>query len=219
MPVQTNFIEERWNHIMFTLDDAYGVMAQFALTLADVVNLCGGIPLPEITGIHAHIFSQYAGALTARISTDQYEVIRMIDLDIRRIDNRVMVVAPEARGQGIGTNLFLNQVQAARQLHFAKLQTYTRAPSLYDEEDQDWQGYYFWANFGFVNDEEEEFKKWAIARNRPENTLNELMQTEEGRNLWKHEGFGWIGKFGLGDGDISFTLLIAYLKRKGIDWP
>lgn len=219
MPVLTNFIEDRWAHIAFTLDDVYGVMAQFALTLADVVNLCGGIPLPTITGIRVDISSQYAGALTVQVSTDQYEVIRTIDVDIRRIDNRVMIVTPEARGRRIGTNLFLNQLQTARRLKFIKLRTYTRAPSLYDEEDQDWQGYYFWANFGFENKEQEEFRKWAIARNRPENSLNELMQVEEGRNLWKQEGFGWTGEFRLGEGNNCFAYLTVYLKRKGIDWP
>ena len=189
------------------------------ITPTDVLNLCGGIPLPTISGIHVNISSQYAGALTAEVATDQYQVIRTIDMDIRRIDNRSMVVDQALRGRGIGTNLFLNQVQTARQWQFVKLRTYTRAPSPYDDEDKDWQGYYFWANFGFVNTETEEFNQWAAARNLHETSLTELMQSEGGRNIWRQSGYSWIGEFILDEGHICSTYLKAYLKRKGIDWP
>jgi GNAT superfamily N-acetyltransferase len=219
VPIDTNFIEELYDQIDFKLTDTQGVMDQFELTPVDVLNLCGGIPLPGITGIHVDISSQYAGALTIKVVTDQYEVIRMIDMDLRRIDNRVMVVAPEARGQGIGTNLFLNQLRTAQQIQIVKLQTFTRAPSSYDDEDQDWQGYYFWANFGFINTEVEEFNKWAFERGRLEPTLNELMQTEEGRRLWKEQGFSWTGDFVLQDEHGCLAYLNKYLGRKGITWP
>jgi GNAT superfamily N-acetyltransferase len=218
LPIQTNFIEELHEQIQFELDDTQNVMQQFGLTPIDVLNLCGGIPLPIISSINVNISSQYSGALTAHVATDQYEVIRTIDMDIRRIDNRSMVVDQEARGMGIGTNLFLNQIKEARQRHFVKLQTFTRAPSLYDDEDQDWQGYYFWANFGFINTEVEEFNQWAAARGRHELSLTELMQTEEGRNLWRQHGYSWIGDFILEEGHACSTFLTAYLNRKGIDW-
>ena len=219
MPILTNFIEELYEQIEFTVDDTQCVMQQFGLTPADVLNLCGGIPLPTISGIHVNISSQYAGALTAQVTTDQYQVIRMIDSDIRRINNRIMVVDQEARGMGIGTHLFLNQVQAARYWQFVKLRTYTRAPSPYDDEDKDWQGYYFWANFGFVNTETEEFNQWAITRNLHDTSLSELIQSEEGRNLWRQEGYPWIGEFILDKKHVCSTYLKAYLNRKGIDWP
>ena len=92
-------------------------------------------------------------------------------------------------------HLPLNQVQAARQWKLVKLRTYTRAPSPYDDEDQDWQGYYFWANFGFVNTETEEFQKWAEARNLYDTSLNQLMQSDEGRKIWRQNGYSWIGEF------------------------
>jgi hypothetical protein len=41
MPIQTNFIEERWDHIIFTLDDAHGVMKQFDLTLLAIQCITG----------------------------------------------------------------------------------------------------------------------------------------------------------------------------------
>jgi len=218
LPIQTNFIEELFDQIAFTVVDTQAVMSEFGLTRANVLNLCGGIPLPTITNIQVDISSQYKGALTIQISSDQYELIRMIDMDLRRIDNRVMVVEQEARGQGIGTNLFLNQVEAASQGQFIRLRTFTQAPSAFDDEDLDWQGYYFWANFGFVNIETEEFNQWATLRGREEVTLNDLMQSEEGRELWKQEGFAWTGDFILQKGHACFIFLQTYLQRKGIDW-
>lgn len=219
MPRQTNFIDEVFGQIEFIIDDTQGIMNQFGLTSATVLNLCGGIPLATITSIRVHISSQYAGALTVHVITDQYEVIRSIDFDLRRIDNRSMVVDKEERGNGIGTNLFLNQIQTARQLQFIKLQTFTRAPSTHDDEDQDWQGYYFWANLGFLNIETEEFTQWCVARTLGEITLNELMQTEDGRALWKQQGYAWIGEFILENGHTCSAYLNLYLQRKEIDWP
>jgi hypothetical protein len=102
VPTQTNFIDEVLGQIEFAIDDTQGVLNQFGLTPATVLNLCGGIPLATITSISVHISSQYAGAITVHVITDQYEVIRSIDFDLRRIDNRSMVVDKEERGRGIG---------------------------------------------------------------------------------------------------------------------
>jgi hypothetical protein len=57
----------------------------------------------------------------------------------------------------------------------------------------------------------EEFNRWAVERNRPETTLNELMQTEGGRTLWKKEGFSWIGEFLFEEGNSCYAYLNPYL--------
>jgi GNAT superfamily N-acetyltransferase len=218
VPIQTNFIEEVFGQIEFNISDAKGVISQFGLSPATVLSLCGGIPLPTISSIKVHISSQYVGALTVQVIADQFEVIRSIDFDLRRIDNRSMIVDTSERGKGIGTNLLLTQIITARQLQFIKLQTVALAPSVYDE-DQDWQGYYFWANFGFINVETEEFTRWCRERNLDPTTLNELMQTGDGRTLWRADGYTWIGEFILTAGHSCFDYLDLYLRRKGIDWP
>lgn len=92
-----------------------------------------------------------------------------------------------------------------------------RAPSAYEDGDVDWQGHCFWANLGFENTEHVEFKEWALARRRQESTLNQLVQTEEGRQLWKKEGFTWIAEFILANAHPCFSYLRRHLERKGIN--
>ena len=217
MPLLTNFIEHLSDKAIFAINDPRQVMKQHALSPTEVLNLCGGIPLPDIGDILVKISSQYQGALSVEIKTDQYELIRLMDFDIGRLDNQIMVVASSARGQGIGTNLFLNQVQAAQRWRFKKLRTIARAPSTYEDGDVNWQGHYFWANLGFENIEHAEFKEWALARHRHESTLSELVQSEEGRQLWKDDGFTWIGEFVLANAHPCFKYLRRHLERKGIN--
>ena len=110
MATQTNFIDELYPSIRIELNNAS--KEQLPLAVRDIINLCGGIPLPDITYVHVVITATYASALSVKITTDQYEVVRNMDIEIGRIDNNYMYVYEKERG--IGTNLFLNQLQTAR---------------------------------------------------------------------------------------------------------
>ena len=217
MAIQTNFIEEVSDQIAFTIRDSHQVMAQNKLTPQEVVNLCGGIPLLDISSISVCISSEYQAALSVQVETDQYEVSRIIDFDLLRIDNQIMVVEEEAQGKHIGTHLFINQIRAARARQLEKLHTIAMAPSLYDEEGMDWSGYYFWAELGFQNSEPELYTQWALENNRPEPTLSECMQTEAGRQAWRNTGFSWIGDFFLAQDHLCTYYLKRHLKRKRIE--
>jgi hypothetical protein len=201
----------------FEIRDPHQVMAQNKLTPPEVVNLCGGIPSPDISGISVRISSEYQAALNVQVETDQYEVARIIDFDLRRIDNQIMVVEEEAQGKHIGTYLFLNQVLAARDCQLERLRTIAMAPSLYDEEGMDWCGYYFWAELGFQNSEPELYAQWARENKRPEPTLSECVQTEAGRRAWRSSGSSWVGEFFLAKDHPCFYYLKRHLKRKGIE--
>lgn len=52
---------------------------------------------------------------------------------------------------------------------------------------------------------------------REERTLSELIQTEEGRAIWREAGFTWIGDFFLHDQSNCIKNLVSYLARKDID--
>ncbi len=210
--MQTNFIDDLYPLISFELTNAYTVLEQYNISARDIVNLCGGIPSPHITNIHVVLSSQYASALCIEINTDQYELVRRLDFDIRKIDNTYMYV--HNKGQGIGTNLFLTQVQTARNYHFEKLHTTAMAPI----EDEKWNGYYFWAHLGFENTETTEYRAWAAKMGRQESTLSELVQTQEGRDLWNKNGYPWIGDFYLATGHPCAIYLQNHLERKGIDY-
>lgn len=217
MPIQTNFIEALYHQIEFKIADPHSVLKHNKVTGKDIVNLCGGIPLPDITNISVEISSQYQPALCVQIKTDQYETVRTMDFELKQIDNNIMIVNDEAKGRHIGTNLFLNQLQTARTHNFEKLHTIAMAPSKYDEEGTAWYGYYFWANLGFQNMEPDEYHAWATEMQREEPTLSDLMQTAEGRELWRNTGISWIGEFFLAKDHPCNHYLKLHLKRKGID--
>ena len=141
-----------------------------------------------------------------------------MDFKLKQIDNNIMVVSNDSKGKHIGTNLFLNQVLAARAHDFEKLHTIAIAPSKYDDEGTAWYGYYFWANLGFQNVETNEYRTWAAEMKRKEPTLSELMQTDEGRELWKNTGISWIGEFFLAKDHPCYKYLKLHLKRKRIEF-
>ena len=216
--MQTNFVEAVYDQIQWTIEDSDSVMLKYNATDKDILNLCGGIPLPDISNIRVQIYPQYPAALVVTVNTDQYEVIRLIDFEVKLIDNHFMVVAETARGKHIGTNLFLNQREAAQTWKFRKLRTIARAPVIdEDNRETDWYGYVFWANMGYANREPEEYARWAEKMNRTEPSLNELMQTEDGRQIWELYGTTWVGEFFLAKGHACSRYLKMYLKRKGID--
>jgi hypothetical protein len=66
--------------------------------------------------------------------------------------------------------------------------------------------------------EPDEYHAWAIEMQREEPTLSELMQTAEGRELWKKTGISWIGEFFLAKDHPCNHYLELHLKRKGIDF-
>lgn len=207
---KTNFIEELHNLIYSNINDPFKVMNTHGMTVIDIVNLCGGIPSMKIKVFNIDISSQYKGAISVGIKTNLYELTRSIDFDTNRIDNNYMLVYD--RGNGVGTSLFLNQYHAARKLAFNKLHTTALAPSA----DTKWYGYYFWANLGFENSDYEEYRDWTKIFDRKEETLSELVQTEEGRRVWKQYGFTWIGDFYLADNHKCSGYLMQHLKRKRI---
>lgn len=65
--------------------------------------------------------------------------------------------------------------------------------------------------------EDPDSARWAEKMNRNEPSLNELMQTEDGRQIWEQHGTTWIGEFFLAKGHVCSLYLKMYLERKGID--
>lgn len=212
MPIQTNYIDELANTIYFELNDAEPVVDQYHLSRYDIVNLCGGIPAPTITSIRVIMHATYTSAISVRVFSDQYEVVRNMDFQIGRIDNNHMVVAQP--GQGLGTNLFLTQVRSARDHHFKRLHMTALTP----DDERNWTGYYFWAELGYENTDTDEFHAWAVEMGRDELTLSELVQSASGRQLWRQTGFTWIGNFYLTDDHPCMAYLLQHLQRQGIDF-
>jgi len=172
-----NYTDYVFSHIHIEKKNCQPVLERHSLSVQDIVDLCGGIPTPYITGIRVTINGTSSTALSVQIFTDQYEVVRNMDFEIGRIDNNYMYV--EQKGQGLGTNLFLTQFRTARKYNFKKIHLTAMGP----EDGLNWNGYYFWAELGFENTDIDEYKAWAVRMGRDEPTLSELMQTQEGRDL------------------------------------
>src|ERR1700722_1917317 len=115
--IQTNYIDELFPSIHIELQNAFE--EQLPLSVRDIINLCGGMPAPNITNARVIITPTYGSALNVKIKTDQYEVARNMDFEIGRIDNNYMHV--EEKGKVIETHLFLNQAQAAQKHGFRSL--------------------------------------------------------------------------------------------------
>ncbi|HEV3412170.1 MAG TPA: hypothetical protein VG101_06820 [Puia sp.] len=212
MTIRTNYIENAFPQINIVCKDAMPVLERYGFTTRDIINLCGGIPAPQMTNIRVTIAATYSSALSVQICTDQHEVARNIDFEIARIDNNYMYV--NEKRQGLGTNLFLTQVRAALLHKFGKIHLTAMGP----EDGLDWNGYYFWALLGFENTDIAEYQSWAKAMGRKEPTLSELVQTQSGRTLWKNTGFTWIGNFYPTMGHPCMAYLQKHLHRKKIDF-
>jgi hypothetical protein len=208
MPIATNFTDDVLPNASILYFDTREESLPVSVTV--LLNLCGGIPAPDVSNVRVEIYGTYSSAFTIKVFTDQYEAYRSVDFSIGRIDNNYLFV--NEQGDGLGTNLFLNQYQAARALGFRRIHLTAMAPF---EDEPHWNGHYFWACLGFRNADTAEFAAWATAMGRDEPTLTDLIQTEEGREMWKRTGFTWLGDFFLAEHDC-ITQLKTHLQRKGI---
>ena len=190
------------------------LLKRYDVTPVDLCNLCGGLPSSDtrFTEVSYNIVS--TDSCEFQIVTNRYHVTRRIDFSHKIVDNHHMEVF--AKGNGIGTSLFINQVRTAAQLGFRKISLFAAGPEYGPEYD----GYVFWGKFGFlmadINDRED-FLEWANYLNYPETDLGQLLlYGEEG--AWRLVGFSWSGTFDLAPRSKSWQQLHQYLQIKGLLW-
>jgi len=213
--IRTNFIDEDICQINDSIHDVYSVMANYTVSLKDVMNLCGGVPSRQILFIHINIKSVSEDTLQILTKTNSYYLHRTINFRLGVIFNDKMVVYE--KDNHIGTSLFLNQVKYARLANFRKLATTAVAPDGIDE----WDGYYRWARLGYqMNDRNdiEDLLEMLRYFPHPVKDLSELVLSESGYKFWKENGFTWTGDFDLRDESKSMLHLEKYLKLKQIDF-
>lgn len=180
---------------IYLILDTYGFLCKHQLAPDEVIFLCGVFPVADIKRIKVGITSTSEDIVHIRLTTNLFELSRTIDLESLYIVNHFMLVYEPCKG--LGTQLLLHQINAARLRGILKLKTTAFAP--YNNDDN-WSGYYCWGRLGYrMTDpgEQYEFNVWAKKFNRDEPSLNELLLTEDGRMLWRREGFTWIGEFDL----------------------
>lgn len=126
------------------------------------------------------------------------------------LSNQFFVVADEAaRGHGMGTRVFADQVRAAQRLGISHIETMA-------VRDAGYNGYYTWARLGYNAD----IPSRLVSRLPPSlagaRTLHDLMRTPEGRTWWKVNGITTDMTFDLTPGSDSMQMLEAYLRGRGI---
>ena len=216
MTLSYNLTDKNKINLTPIITDKYSALTKHHLSIEELVNLCGGIPSVEISALKAEINTTSEETVHVRIFTDLYEVVRSIDFELGFIENSFMLVYNP--GQSIGTNLFLNQVRAARSRKLIKLRTFARATEEYD--DLEWGGYYCWGRLGYEmrHDEHSKFQDWLLNFGRSETKLNELLATKVGCELWRKHGYGWLAEFYLNDAAETMSNLRNYLQAKGISF-
>lgn len=135
------------------------------------------------------------------------------------IYNESFNVATELKGQGIGTKVLAEQIEKAREMGFAYMETLAGGSAgmaaLGSEYSQN--GYYTWARLGYQVALSEDMQ-FAIreAGFKKCNTTADLMIQEGGPQWWKENGEGNDAYFSLDPNSISSQLFEAYLKHAGL---
>jgi hypothetical protein len=212
--LKTNYINETVPQFTGGFSNISSVMTTHNVTDIDVINLCGGVPIPDMKETIIKASANSKNAIEVIIECQQFYVSRTIDFYLRRISNDMMDV--KEKDVGIGTSLFLNQVKTARSLAFRKLTVWALA----HDGTNAWQGYSHWARLGYqMNDAEEikDFELMMVKLGRTEKTVNELVLSDVGYEIWKQHRESWSGEFILSDGHPCMTHLKKFLNIKGID--
>ena len=148
-------------------------------------------------------------AITVQIESPKFYAMRTIRSK-EEIHNDSFSVDKEHRGQGLGTRVFANQVQGAREEGFEKITTMAARSS-------NMNGYYTWARLGYDGDfvghsEKEKIKSSPVPK---ATKVSQLMKTPEGRSWWKDKGWSKSMTFDLQDDSLSLQRLRHYLKVEG----
>jgi hypothetical protein len=210
-----NYISDTDCTITYDVRDSHGVMSRYNITSQDLLEICGGIPDRNQLFANVTITSSSDHAVTVCVASDLYFVFRTINFSLKIIFNDKMFVYQKE--QHIGTSLFLNQVAFARKLGFVKL----KVTAIDYDGTERVDGYYRWARLGYQmtdRNDLEDFAEQMRSLSRPEQTLSELILSEDGYRLWKLIGQTWTGEFRLADNSPSMLHLRKYLKLKGIDF-
>lgn len=128
----------------------------------------------------------------------------------------------DLQGQGLGAQVFSDEVQTLSKLGVDRIDTYAAGTGA---QPGGANGYYTWPRFGYVGelpDESLQALQSAVASGDVPSswaqytTVQELMQTPEGRAWWKTNGSDIQVSFDLHPDSLSMRLLNAYLREKGL---
>lgn len=128
------------------------------------------------------------------------------------IKNELFRLQDSAQGQGLGTEIFNNQIQAAQRGGIAYFETTAEGSA----SDKHFNGYYTWARLGYDAELSESFKHDLPAELSGATSISDLMQSAAGRSYWRENGSTFDGVFDLQQGSLSTTVFNQYMTEKGL---
>jgi hypothetical protein len=187
---------------VFKIVDEHELFESFGVSDVNFLNLAGGIPVVDNFPLECKIIIHSLGIAEVHINSSIYRCERQFDFENKVIANVFLRV--NAAGNGTGKRLLMNQITEARSFAFKKINLYASG----GEEmggNTEWNGYYTWGRFGFemILEDQAKFNLWRKKFNRDEESLYDLLLTQEGRALWLEEGFSWHGEFDLDEKSIT----------------
>lgn len=187
------------------------VLNNHGMSETALINIAGGIPTDKISQSAFEARRVGTDVVATELEGPEMTIRRTIDFAKKSIHNDLMEI--HLKGEGVGTNAFLNQVMEARKQGFTLLEVHAAGYL-----GSKYNGYYTWARLGYQMDpyNHAAFLQWAKQRKLSVKSVNELVSTKAGADLWKKEGFGWQGYFNLQDGSENMKLLEGLLKSKNI---
>lgn len=170
--------------------------------------------LAEITGA--------PGGATVKIGREGNSILLSLDtesggdhgiVDLRRtierrgneiiMHNEHFALDPDYQGQGRGWEVFSAQVEAARAAGVNRIRTWAA-------RDEDMNGYYTWARFGYDAPLSADIRKKLPPNMRSATRLRHLMRQPDGRTWWRQNGEAMDMEFDLSDGGFSMQVFERY---------
>jgi len=204
-----NYIKEVNFNISPYADD-YLVLIQ--CNEVELLNLAGGIPQDEpFTILLSAEYDFDANSIYFSSESSFFFNERLLFWNDKFIDNYYLSVF--SQGRGVGTFILINQIIQARKLGLRSLKVSAA-------RSEQFNGFYTWARLGYSidsPDDQEEFDQLILEHGRSERSLQELMQSNSGRDFWKQYGFWWQGQFDLNPNSENIMALNKYLNQAGIN--
>jgi len=202
-----------WTQTQFgrtlTRDELGGLVGAPKGAYAEIVQADNKLFI-DLRGPSTDIFEEYGPA-------SEYEASRELvpGPDGLHMINKVFEVREDLQGQGLGAQIFGDEVQTLSSLGVKYIATGASRLEGYN-------GYWTWARFGYLGElPDRQLLLDAVARgDLPQSfasytTVQELMMSPEGQAWWKANGATWQGKFDLAPDSLSMRLFRQYMASKG----
>ncbi len=150
-------------------------------------------------------------AVIVAVKCVDFQIRRQINFEEKSIRNELFRV--NRKRTGLGSGIVNAQVDAATNAGFKLIKVL--AIGRYDTIDK-WNGYLTFAKLGFSMEEFEidSFRKLLAKHGRIEQTINQLVSTEDGSKFWKENGYPWYGYFDLAENSVNRKILQTYIDKQ-----